>query len=302
MKKYSLIFLLIALCSLCGCSGKLAVEAMDASGSKDVPIGIGFLVFTPDDFNNNAASINEFELLYTKEDGVLDVSSIRTEFDREVYLCANYYMPYSGRTYEYAQRLIITGGMYGTDVTYSTSITDIDKETMQINGDTVNAATFTAVACTTETDRYLKFYHVYEREDGSLYCKDPLGPEYLGSGSSISTHQIITSDIAWTDDRQGINQIDITISVERKPWDLTYTLTYLDRDNRPVGETVTMAAVGSTIPGFNPPENAAFLLIKASGTGCESNTLYNLEKDPVPIFISEGRNDGMLRVLYLNIE
>lgn len=304
-KTISLFVLLVLVCGLCGCNGSLVVRSVDTEEEGNIPIGICFIKLTEEEFNgtwddnvknfawDDDAKVEAFgarsndELLIPVVDGKKDFTNITTSDKRKVYMSAMYIEPdtYTSHGY-FSRRVVFSGGLYGSSVTFNTKNLygedafagnefDYTKKPEQ----TIETSTLEATGYTNcDGGAYYMFYIVYERSDGTLYIKhEGMGTEYF-SGQSMSLHKVLTSDVSWEGDDESLKNVDVTVTIEARPKDMSYELSWLDADNNPVGGKIAWTMSDEKIPELTPPAGAAWVLLHETGTGRDNNTVYKLDE------------------------
>lgn len=328
-KTISLLVLLLLVCSVCGCSS-LAVEAADIPKERDIPIGICFIKLTEEEFNGLEGSfigydddgtvrVREYgarsndELLIPVVDGERDFANITTSDKRKVYMSAMYIDPETYTSHGYfSKRVVFSGGLYGSSVTFNTKNLygedafagnefDYTKKPEQ----TIETSTLEAIGYTnSDGGAYYMFYTVYERSDGTLYIKhEGIGTEYF-SEQSMSLHKVLTSDVSWEGDDKSLKNVDVTVTIEARPKDMSYELSWLDADNNPVGGKIAWTMSDEKIPELTAPDGAAWVLLHETGTGRDNNTVYKLDEvrggaSPIRVVMDGGSE--LFQITYITI-
>lgn len=306
-KTISILIILVLMCGVCGCSGTLAVRPTDIEGGDCIPIGICLVALTEEEFNVTSDKLLQVdELLIPVKDGQKDFANITTSEGRQVYMCA-YYIYTDDKNY--ARQSIVTNGLYGIDAKIETQLF-YDEGTDFINNPdlatnpakTVEIATLSCLGYAKETGgNYFRFYTVYERADGTLFIRSKDSEtEYFG-GKSISVHKILDSNVTWEGDQFAtLKQFDMTITIETRPDDVNYEITWLDKDNNPIDAEAWDITDGEA-PELVAPAEAVWILLHETGDGLDENTLYKLNSGEAKPFIIVGGEGRLYRIETIDI-
>ena len=92
----------------------------------------------------------------------------------------------------------------------------------------------------------------------------------------------------------------MTITIETRPDDVNYEITWLDKDNNPIDAEKWNITDGEA-PELVAPAEAVWILLHETGDGLDENTLYKLNSGEAKPFIIVGGEGRLYRIEKIDI-